>query len=308
MRHTFRTTCQGVMAWFALWLVPACAREEEPQDVITDEVIRGSAEDPGGAPSKAKADRRPRGDDDPEEDRPAALRRRPTSPDPLGGEFTLEQATEGLPAGDEPLHAVIRTDLGRITCKLLADKAPRTVANFVGLARGKRPFWDARLGEWTKRAGYDGTKFHRVIPGFMIQGGDPLGDGSGAPGYEIPDEVWDGARHDRAGLLCMANRGPNTNGMQFFITDAAAAHLDESYTIFGECAPTEIVSRIARVPQRGRPSNNPLTDVTIESVRIYRGTPPPPPAPPKADLRPREMRERERRGEPPLGAPPEVPR
>jgi peptidyl-prolyl cis-trans isomerase A (cyclophilin A) len=298
------------MAWLSLGLLPACPREEEPQDVITDEVIRASDQDEGASPSKAKAkaSRRPGGDVDPDEDRPAPVRRGPTSPDPLSGEFTLVQATDGLPEGDEPLHAVIRTDFGRITCKLLPEKAPRTVANFVGLARGKRPFWDARRAEWTKRAGYDGTKFHRVIPGFMIQGGDPLGDGSGAPGYVIPDEVWDGARHDRAGLLCMANRGPDTNGMQFFITDAATAHLDESYTIFGECSPTEIVSRIARVPQRGRPSNNPLTDVTIETIRIYRGPPPPPPTPPKADLRPREVRERERRGEPPPGGERGVPR
>jgi len=300
-----RQTRIGATTVFALGLLAACQREEEPQDVITDEVIHGSDLEKGGSPAKAPGgDRRAAAEGEDGEERPAALRRRPTSPDPLNGEFTLAQATEGLPEGDEPLQAVIRTDLGRITCKLFADKAPRTVANFVGLARGKRPFWDARKGEWTKRAGYDGTKFHRVIPGFMIQGGDPLGDGSGAPGYNIPDELWDGARHDRAGLLCMANRGPNTNGMQFFITDAAAAHLDDSYTIFGECAPTEMVSRIARVPQTGRPDNRPLTDVLIESIRIYRGEPPPPPAPPKADLRPREVRERERRGLPPPGAEP----
>ena len=84
---------------------------------------------------------------------------------------------------------------------------------------------------------YDGTSFHRIIKGFMIQGGDAKGNGSGEPGYVIKDELWEGAKHDRAGLLCMANRGPNTNGAQFFITDAAAAHLDTSYTIFGECAP-----------------------------------------------------------------------
>ncbi len=300
MRHTRI----GATAALALGLLAACPREEEPQDVITDEVIHGS--DPEKGPPVKEAARDPRGaaEGEDEEGRPATLRRRPTSPDPLSGEFTMAQAVEGLPEGDEPLTAVIRTDLGRITCKLLADKAPRTVANFVGLARAKRPFWDARRGEWTKRAGYDGTKFHRVIPGFMIQGGDPLGDGSGDPGYTIPDEVWDGARHNRAGLLCMANRGPNTNGMQFFITDAAAAHLDDSYTIFGECAPTEMASRIARVPQTGRPDNRPLTDVVIETVRIYRGEPPPPPAPPKADLRPREVRERERRGLPPPGAEP----
>ena len=286
-----------VLLWLLVGATPACNREEEPQDVIPDEVIRGSETDTDEGPTKTNAvPQRPSSAGD-EGDEPAAgtLRRRPTSPDPRSGEFTLAEATAGLPAGDEPLTALLRTDLGRITCKLYANKAPRTVANFIGLARGLREFWDARAGEWTKRPAYDGTAFHRVIPGFMIQGGDPLGDGSGTPGYEIPDEVWEGARHDRAGLLCMANRGPNTNGQQFFITDAAAAHLDSSYTIFGECAPTEIVARIARVPQAGRPTNRPLTPVTIEAIRIYRGQPPPPPTPPKASVRPQEVIERERR-------------
>ena len=278
MRQSSSTTMlAGAVLWLLGGAATGCQREEEPQDVITDEVIRGS-EPEEAAPGKAPSSERRTATGGDEDGPPAGvIRRRPTSPDPQNGEFTLAEATAGLPAGEQPLTALIRTDLGRITCHLYADKAPRTVANFVGLARGLRDFWDARKGEWTKRPAYDGTKFHRVIPGFMIQGGDPLGDGSGTPGYEIPDEVWDGARHDRAGLLCMANRGPDTNGAQFFITDAAAAHLDRSYTIFGECAPTEIVSRIARVPQAGRPTNRPLTDVTIEAVRIYRGEPPPPP-------------------------------
>jgi peptidyl-prolyl cis-trans isomerase A (cyclophilin A) len=290
-----------IAALFVLTGAAACPQEEQPENVISDEVIHSTRPEDGERPAKQKAPRPPADDAEDDGDRPVGLRRRPTSPDPMSGEFSLEQATEGLPEGDAPLTAVLRTDFGRITCKLFADKAPRTVANFVGIARGKRPFWDARQGEWTKRLGYDGTKFHRVIPGFMIQGGDALGDGTGTPGYEIPDEVWEGARHDRAGLLCMANRGPDKNGAQFFITDAAADHLDQSYTIFGECAPIDLVARIARVPQSGRPDNRPLTDVIIETVRIYRGDPPPPPAPPKADLRPREVRERELRGGGPPG-------
>jgi peptidyl-prolyl cis-trans isomerase A (cyclophilin A) len=107
-----------------------------------------------------------------------------------------------------------------------------------------------------------------VIPEFMIQGGDSLGDGSGEVGYVIPDEVYPGARHDRAGHLCMANRGTNTNGGQFFITDGSSPHLDGGYTIFGRCDNTDVVSIIARVPQG--PSNRPLTDVTIEAVTITR--------------------------------------
>jgi peptidyl-prolyl cis-trans isomerase A (cyclophilin A) len=101
----------------------------------------------------------------------------------------------------------------------------------------------------------------------MIQGGDPKGNGTGEPGYVFQDEIWDGAKHDRAGLLCMANRGPNTNGAQFFITDASAPHLDRGYTIFGECAPVSVVHAIANVPvQRERP----VTDVIISSVEIAR--------------------------------------
>ena len=98
----------------------------------------------------------------------------------------------------------------------------RLVASFVGLARGLRPWKSPLTGQWTRSPAYDGTRFHRVVKGFMIQGGDPKGSGSGEPGYVIADELWDGAKHDRAGLLCMANRGPDTNGMQFFVTDASA--------------------------------------------------------------------------------------
>ncbi len=114
---------------------------------------------------------------------------------------------------------------------------------------------------------YDGTTFHRIIQGFMIQGGDPVGNGSGEPGYVIKDEIWEGAKHDRAGLLCMANRGHNTNGAQFFVTDAAAAHLDNNYTIFGECAPVEVVHDIAASPLSGE---RPTTPITIKSVTISR--------------------------------------
>jgi peptidyl-prolyl cis-trans isomerase A (cyclophilin A) len=203
------------------------------------------------------------------EEPPARVRlvREPTSPDPLNGAFELAPAVEGLD-GSRPLLATIRTSLGEIHCTLDERRAPRTVANFVGLARGLRPFWDAREATWKREPYYDGTSFHRVIPGFMIQGGDRLGDGTGEVGYVIPDEVYAGARHDRAGLLCMANRGANTNGGQFFIMDGAAAHLDGGYTIFGRCEETDIVSRIARVPQG--PSNRPITPVAIEAVTIAR--------------------------------------
>jgi peptidyl-prolyl cis-trans isomerase A (cyclophilin A) len=189
----------------------------------------------------------------------------PASGDPLGGNFTLEDATKDLP-GKGSLVAEIKTDLGKLECKLYDDRAPITVANFVGLARGLRPFKNPER-EWVKKPAYDGTTFHRVIKGFMVQGGDPAGTGGGEPGYVIKDELWPGATHDRRGLLCMANRGPNTNGMQFFITDAAAPHLDRSYTIFGECGPDAVIEKLASVAVQGDKSVNPTK---IEKVTIRR--------------------------------------
>jgi len=189
----------------------------------------------------------------------------PSPDDPLAGKFTLADATRGL-AGSGPLAATLETELGKLECKLYDDKAPITVANFIGLARGIRP-WKDPDGKWVKKPAYDGTVFHRVIKGFMIQGGDPKGNGSGEPGYVIPDEIWENALHDRPGLLCMANRGPNTNGAQFFITDAAAPHLDRNYTIFGECGPEEMVHKVASVDVIGeRPKSAPK----IKSVKIHR--------------------------------------
>lgn len=191
----------------------------------------------------------------------------PVSPDdPLHGHFTLDDATRGLPPGDK-LTATIDTSHGKITCTLLADKAPITVANFVGLARGTRP-WKTPQGTWASKPAYDGTTFHRIIKGFMIQGGDAAGTGAGEPGYVIPDELWPGAHHDHAGELCMANRGPNTNGAQFFITDASAPHLDRSYTIFGECEPEAAIHMIAGVATAAQ--DRPTSPVTIRKITITR--------------------------------------
>ena len=189
-------------------------------------------------------------------------------PDPMRGSFTLAQAIAGLPPNGA-LVANIKTTKGELKCKLLEEKAPIAVANFVGLARGTRPFKDK--GQWVTRNAYDGTTFHRIIKGFMVQGGDPQGTGRGEPGYVFKDELWTGlgSKHDRPGLLCMANRGPDTNGMQFFITDAAAAHLDRSYTIFGECSPVTVVHAIANVPTD--PGDHPQQEITIEKVEITRG-------------------------------------
>jgi len=190
---------------------------------------------------------------------------RPSDGDPLNGKFTLDDATAGL-AGKGGLSAQIDTELGKLECELYDDKAPITVANFVGLARGLRPF-KAPDGKWTKKPAYDGTTFHRVIKGFMIQGGDPSGTGSGEPGYVIPDEIWPGATHDKRGLLCMANRGPNTNGQQFFIMDAAALHLDHGYTIFGMCSPDAVIEKLAGVEVQGDHSVKPTK---IKKITVSR--------------------------------------
>lgn len=190
-----------------------------------------------------------------------------TGGDPLAGSFSLADATREI-HGTGALLATIDTSKGALTCKLFEDKAPVTVANFVGLATGKRPWKDG--DGWVTRPAYDGTTFHRIIKGFMIQGGDAKGNGTGEPGYVVKDELWEGAKHDRAGLLCMANRGPNTNGAQFFITDDRAPHLDASYTIFGECAPVDTVHSIANVSVIGE---RPATTVTIKKVTIAREKP-----------------------------------
>lgn len=186
--------------------------------------------------------------------------------DPMNGHFTLEEATKSLP-GNGKLVAEIDTSEGKLECQLFDDKAPNTVANFIGLANGIRPFKSNLDNRWVKQPYYDGTTFHRIIKGFMIQGGDQNGNGTGEPGYTIPDEMW-GGKHDRAGLLCMANRGPNTNGAQFFITDAAAPWLDKTYTIFGVCSPTSIVHTIANMQKDA--NDRPLTAVGIDRVVVKR--------------------------------------
>lgn len=170
----------------------------------------------------------------------------PSADDPKRGNFGMAEAIAGL-NGEWPLVAKIDTSLGNLECELWDEVAPITVANFVGLARGVRPFADPSNpgAPWISRPAYDGTSFHRVIPGFMIQGGDPMGSGRGGPGYVIPDEIDESVHPNRAGLLYMANAGPNTNGMQFFVLDAEAPHLDGHYTAFGECEPAAVVSTIA---------------------------------------------------------------
>ncbi len=162
----------------------------------------------------------------------------------------------------ETIQATFRTSLGDIVVKLLPEKAPKTVANFVELAEGTREWKDPKSGQPVKRPLYDGTVFHRVIPDFMIQGGDPLGTGTGGPGYKFADEIGSDNRFDRPGLLAMANAGPNTNGSQFFITEVPTRHLDRGHTIFGE-----VVKGFELVPKIARAGNS---KVKLEKVTITR--------------------------------------
>ena len=150
--------------------------------------------------------------------------------------------------GEGKLVATIETSQGAIHCELFADKTPMTVANFVGLATGKKPWLNPKTGAVEKGVPfYDGLTFHRVIPEFMIQGGDPRGTGSGGPGYRFEDEVNNGLVFDKPGLLAMANAGPGTNGSQFFITEVNPDHLNNKHTIFGACKEVDTVKKIARL-------------------------------------------------------------
>jgi peptidyl-prolyl cis-trans isomerase A (cyclophilin A) len=190
----------------------------------------------------------------------------PTAPDPEHGEFTLDEALAGL-AGQGNPHARIITRLGTLDCELFADQVPNTVANFVGLARGLRPWWDPCTKDWRRGPFYDGLVFHRVIPGFMIQGGDILGSGEGDGGYSFADEFAPSLRHDGAGVMSMANSGPNTNGTQFFVTEGPTRWLNDKHSVFGRCQHAGVVARIARVPHDA--DDRPLTPITMK-VEIYR--------------------------------------
>jgi len=157
--------------------------------------------------------------------------------------------------------AVIETSAGTITCTLFPDKAPLSVANFIGLATGTKDWKDPKTGKMMHDVPlYNGTIFHRVIPNFMIQGGDPAGNGTGDPGYQIKDEVSSGLTFDQPGRLAYANSGPNTNGSQFFITEVPYPSLNGHYSIFGQCQDMDVVKKIARLardPRNDRPYDPP---------------------------------------------------
>ena len=168
---------------------------------------------------------------------------------------------------ERPLFAAIHTSMGTMVARLFPDSAPKTVENFVGLATGTKSWRDPETGLSTNRPLYNGTIFHRVIPQFMIQGGDPLGNGTGGPGYRFEDEFQSGRTFSKPCLLAMANAGPNTNGSQFFITEKTPSHLNGRHTIFGEVIQgCELVAKIARVPRDSR--DRPNEPVVIQSIDI----------------------------------------
>jgi peptidyl-prolyl cis-trans isomerase A (cyclophilin A) len=254
-----RSTC---IALLLVTLVAGCERKNKKDDSppASEKPAPGSAE---GAAKPATEEMKP----EPVAKDPGAGRaggqdvRAPTAAD-------LAEYTKDI-AGSGPLSSTIETSMGAFHCELFGDKAPMTVANFVGLASGKKAWQNPKTGAVESgKPFYDGLTFHRVIPGFMIQGGDPLGVGSGGPGYQFGDEVNNGLQM-KAGTLAMANAGPSTNGSQFFITEGAPDWLNNRHTIFGQCKEVDLVKKITGVP-RG-PGDRPNDPVTITKITFAKG-------------------------------------
>lgn len=219
---------------------------------------------------------------------PALAQSSPTSTDALPDDPGMTTAVKPPVAPTGPT-VVIDTTMGRLTCKLYDKQAPITVANFIGLAEGTKDWTDPKtLKKVHGQPFYNGTTFHRVIPEFMIQGGDRAGDGTGDPGYLFQDEIDPSLTFDQPGRLAMANSGPGpsgsgTNGSQFFITETPQPQLNGKHTIFGQCDSHSVllVASIARVPRDE--NDKPLTPVTINRITIVpdgQPMPPEPPAPP----------------------------
>lgn len=207
---------------------------------------------------------------------------------------TVSSANQALPdspdaqanASPQPTGptAVFDTSMGRMTCKLFSQEAPKTVANFIGLAEGTKDWTNPAMPHQVmhNKPLYNQTIFHRVIPGFMIQGGDPLGTGEGDPGYTVPDEFAPNLNFDVTGRLAMANSGPNTDGSQFFITTAPYTKGDQHYTIFGQCDEHSVLVAESIADVERDSNDKPLTPVVLEKVTIVQQGQPIPPPPSEA--------------------------
>jgi peptidyl-prolyl cis-trans isomerase A (cyclophilin A) len=264
----------------SLFTVAACKKDDRatasqatepaspPEPAKPAEPVKPSEPPPPSEPAKPADPTPPATPPDPSKPAGAASSgdevRPPTAAD-------LEPYTKDI-KGKGPLKATFETSQGKLTCELFEKKVPMTVANFVGLARGLKPFLNPNTGAVEKRPFFDGLIFHRVIPDFMIQGGDPLGKGSGNPGYRFADEFDPTLRHDKPGILSMANAGPTTNGSQFFITERATPHLDDRHTVFGACKELAVIKKITHVEKDpADPSGSrPLTPVILKKVTIHR--------------------------------------
>jgi len=229
--------------------VPKAAGDDLKPEPVGKDPNGGSA---APAPTQPSPNPAPAGD----------LVRPPTAAD-------LADYVKDLPGTGAKLMATLDTSKGTIHCELFADKTPMTVANFVGLATGKKPWLNPKTGNVEQHKPYfDGLTFHRVIPDFMIQGGDPLGEGIGGPGYQFDNEIAGGLKMD-PGALAMANAGPNTNGSQFFIMEGSRPGLLGSYSIFGQCKEVDVVKQITGVPTGA--NDKPQSPVTIDKVTISKG-------------------------------------
>lgn len=254
--HTYRFAA----VLFAFVTAAGCDIGAKPKNT-TATTPGGSAATPAGGGSNALPTQ-PRPDPT-----PAADIRPPTAAD-------LAEYTKDLQGSGNKLLAKIETSLGTFNCELYGDKAPATVASFVGLATGKKPWMNPKLGKVERGTPFfDGITFHRVIPGFMIQGGDPTASGMGGPGYQFDDEIWEGNAIE-PGVLAMANAGvrggKGTNGSQFFIMRGRREDLDRKHTVFGKCAELDLIDKIAAVPRD--PSDKPNEPVTITKVTITKGS------------------------------------
>jgi peptidyl-prolyl cis-trans isomerase A (cyclophilin A) len=260
--------------WHSLLLVTlvvGCEHKSKKDDNPPPDKVQGSA----SGTAKPAGDIKPEpvakeAPKEPPKEPPKAEQAAPPSDDGVRAPVAADLAayTKDL-TGNGPLSATIDTSLGAFHCELFADKSPMTVANFVGLATGKKAWTNPKTGSIEKgKPFYDGLTFHRVIPRFMIQGGDPLGVGSGGPGYQFADEVDNGLTM-KPGTLAMANAGPRTNGSQFFITEIAPNWLNGKHTIFGQCKEVDLVKQISAVAKG--PGDRPTTPVTINKITFSKG-------------------------------------